>query len=815
MRVLLCLLLLFSLPGHAADPPTPPATAADQPPGDLSTTAIVERLDTVSNRLIEINEYLRKPAPDLAGITVALPTKANEAKAALGTAPPTGSGQGDMVEMAAAAQKLRDLDRIFTRWRVRLQEEITRLDPWQTELRTDADFLRETTRGSGSTGTGSGAGGIDHMPDALHSRLRSMADSLAATQAPLRKRMDAVVAADVRVSTLQSALREFESQLDSARLGRQEKPLVATAPPLWKLPRDFSLPGGTARQAVALLWSGMKDFVQNSTREATAFGLIFAVLLVAMARLRRSITDRGATATDILLVRYPFAVTLLIWSLVGPLLTLPSLPVGIALLRGLVVIVVLWRILPVLVGAAELAPLRMLLALTILLLLQVTLLDGGWYARILMLLLGMITLLVFRWLARAVRSRDPAPAGHSQVFRRSIGLLAAVAPVVIAVGLIAEILGAGVLAQQTIFGIVLITVVLCIWLASDASLCSVLDAWVAGPGARWLRSVRHWPHAVQTWGHRVIRLLLVAAFVSLLPTVLPVLEPVWLDIGAWLTTPVSVGSVAVSVGHLFWFAISIVLALGVSRFIRFILDEDVLPRMTLATGAASAASRLIYYALVIGGILFSLAVAGVELSKLTLVISALGVGIGFGLQSIVNNFVSGLMLAFERPVRDGDWITLDGSGGQTTGRVTMIGLRATRLRTADGAEVIVPNANLVTSEVINWTLTDRARRIEIAVGVDYTSDPDEVHALLREAIRDLPGVAAHPEPVTAFQGFGASSLDFKLLLWTDDIDDRLDVENAARARVLDGLRKANINLPFPQLDLWVRDRGPAPSGSGS
>ncbi len=800
VRVILCLLLILSLPGRAAEEgqQTPPP---ETPPETVSTTAIVQRLDAVSSRLIEINEYLRKPAHELAGITLALPAKASEAEAALGTTPTASLAQGDMVEMAAAAQKLRNLDRIFAKWRTRLQEEIDHLDPWRTELRADADFLRETAQPAAKD---------DAIPDVLRSRLLSLADSLEATRTPLRKRMDVVVAADVRVGALQSSLREFETQLDSARLGRQEKLLVVTTPPLWKLPPNFAPPVANARQNLAFLWSGIHDFVQNSTRALTIFGLIFVALLVAIARLRRSIVERGATATDMLLTHYPFAVVVLIWSLVGPLLTLAPLPMGIALLRGLLAIAVLWRILPALVSTPELAPLRALLALAVALLLQLSLMDSGWYARAVILVLGVAMLLLFRWLGRVVRSIDQTSSGGSWLFRRLIRLLATVAPVVITVGLIAEVLGVGVLAQQTIVGMVLMSLALCIWLATDASLCSVLDAWVAGPGARWFRSVRNWPAAVQAWGRRVIRLLLAVAFITLLPTVLPVLEPIWLDVGVWLTTPVSVGSVDVSVGHLFWFAISIVLALAIARFIRFLLDEDVLPRLPLATGAASAASRLIYYALVITGIIFALAAAGVELTKLTLVISALGVGIGFGLQNIVNNFVSGLILAFERPLRDGDWITL----GQTTGRVTMIGLRATRLRTADGAEVIVPNANLVSNELTNWTLSDRTRRIELAVGVDYSSDPTEVQALLLDAVKDLPGVSTHPKPMTVFQGLGASSLDFKLLLWTDDLDDRMAVESAARTLVLTRLRAAHVNLPFPQLDLWVRDRGPPPSATG-
>ena len=197
---------------------------------------------------------------------------------------------------------------------------------------------------------------------------------------------------------------------------------------------------------------------------------------------------------------------------------------------------------------------------------------------------------------------------------------------------------------------------------------------------------------------------------------------------------------------------------------------------------------------------------GVDITNLAILAGALSVGIGFGLQSIVNNFVSGLILAFERPVREGDQITL----GQTTGRVDLIGLRATRIRTPDGAEVSVPNASLISGELTNWTLSDRARRIDVTVGVDYASDPVRVEAVLLESIRDLPGLAAHPAATTVFRGFGASALDFSLLLWTSDLDDRLAVESAARVRVLSALRKAGIGIPFPRLDVRLQESGILP-----
>ena len=828
IRMALLLLIIWASLAPAQDvavpeSPTPPTDAAPAAapapiPASVptSTAELVQRLDDVNRRLVEINDYLRKPAPELAGIAVALPGKTEEAERVLGAvraADPTGA---DLLELSAVLQKLGNLDRIFTKWRARLQEEIALLDPWRAQLRSDAGFMREAADPvQPGPQLGTTDPGADALPDALRGRLRELAGSIETTRDPLRKRLDVVVGADVRVGELQNALRELQGQLNATRLDRQEQPLAITAPPLWKLPSSLRQPLELMRQNVTTLRAGILDYVEARPAQVTVFALILVVLLIAVARLRRSILARENLAgnslagntkaeADELLTRYPFAVTLLVWVLLGPFLLLPELPLGLTLLRGLLATGLLWRILPALVTPAEARPVQGLLLLALAFLTQIIVLGDDWYGRFLTVVLGVVALLVFRQLAR----RSTAEAGGQPLFRRAIHGVAVLAPAIVAVGLVAEIVGARSLGQQAIGGIVFVSLALCTLLATDAILRSALDAWVGGPGARWLRGVRNWPEAIRTWGRRAIRLVLFITFLNLLPNILPVLEPLWAFVGGLLTTPVAFGSIQLSLGDLLWFFIGIGLALAVARFVRFVLDEDVLPRMPLAMGAASAASRLIYYALVIVGILFALAASGVELSKLTLVISALGVGIGFGLQNIVNNFVSGLILAFERPVREGDQITL----GQTTGRVDLIGLRATRIRTPEGAEVSVPNANLISGELTNWTLSDRARRIDVTVGVDYASDPVRVEEVLLESIRDLPGLAERPAAMTVFRGFGASALDFSLLLWTNDLDDRLAVESAARVRVLSALRKAGIGIPFPRLDVRLQDSeiGPGP-----
>jgi small-conductance mechanosensitive channel len=214
----------------------------------------------------------------------------------------------------------------------------------------------------------------------------------------------------------------------------------------------------------------------------------------------------------------------------------------------------------------------------------------------------------------------------------------------------------------------------------------------------------------------------------------------------------------------------------------------------------SSIASLSYYALLLLGLLVALSAAGFDVSQLTLLLGALGVGIGFGLQNVVGNFVAGLVLMFERPIRPGDVIEIPG----TSGTVSAIGLRATRLRTFDGAEVVVPNGTLLGGNLTNWTLADRRRRVEVPVGVAYGSKPAQVIDLLRGTAAATPGVATTPPPFVWFTGFGASSLDFLVRAWCDDYDASFALRSELVRRIHDALDQAGIAIPFPQQDLHLR-----------
>ncbi len=250
-------------------------------------------------------------------------------------------------------------------------------------------------------------------------------------------------------------------------------------------------------------------------------------------------------------------------------------------------------------------------------------------------------------------------------------------------------------------------------------------------------ALRVWPlSALQMVAHhrellerRVFRLLIWGAVMGWLVrylSYLGLLDPAWSLAQALLATKLERGSIAISIGNVLEFVLTVWLAYLLSRFLRFVLQEDVYPRIDLAPGLSYAASSLLNYIILALGFVAALGVLGVDFSKVSLLAGAFSVGIGFGLQSVVNNFVSGLILLFERPIHVGDTVEV----GTLQGIVRRIGIRASVLHTRQGADIIVPNSQLVTEKVTNWTLSDKLRRVDLPVGVNYGANPKKVVDLL-------------------------------------------------------------------------------------
>lgn len=256
---------------------------------------------------------------------------------------------------------------------------------------------------------------------------------------------------------------------------------------------------------------------------------------------------------------------------------------------------------------------------------------------------------------------------------------------------------------------------------------------------------------------------------------------------------ISVGLVIVSVGILYG-------AFLVSWILQKLLVDEVLVTRRMEMGVRVSIGRLVHYVLIFVGFVLALLVLGFEFTKLTILLSALGVGIGFGLQAVVNNFISGLILLFERPVRVGDYIEFGGNWSE----IKRIGLRATTVQTFDHADVIIPNGDLINNQVTNWTLSNRLVRIHIPVGVAHGSDVSLVMNTLMTCAAVNPKVAKTPAPYVLFLNFGESSLDFELRVWAVDADEMLFAKSELLEEIDRSFRQAGIVIAFPQRDLHLR-----------
>jgi len=251
------------------------------------------------------------------------------------------------------------------------------------------------------------------------------------------------------------------------------------------------------------------------------------------------------------------------------------------------------------------------------------------------------------------------------------------------------------------------------------------------------------------------------------------------------------GAIAISLSDVLAFILTVCLAFIASSLIRFILEEDVYPRLRLSRGLPYIISSLLHYTVLFVGFLLAVSALGVDLNRITILAGAFGVGLGFGLQGLVNNFVSGLIVLFERPIHVGDSIRL----GDVIGRVQRIGIRSTTVRTPEGAEVIVPNASLVAEKVTNWTHAGHRRRVDTQVGVAYGNAPDKVLELLRAVAALQPGIITTPPPVALLLGFGSIALNFELRAWTNRPEQWIEVRSELNVAVYAALQAAGIEIP--------------------
>ncbi|MFN3997811.1 mechanosensitive ion channel family protein [Algoriphagus sp.] len=255
------------------------------------------------------------------------------------------------------------------------------------------------------------------------------------------------------------------------------------------------------------------------------------------------------------------------------------------------------------------------------------------------------------------------------------------------------------------------------------------------------------------------------------------------------------------------FTFKSVLLFGALIYVAFILSNNIAYFATIKdqqqasnrTKRLGSSVLLIRLGVFIIGFFIAATAANIPLDNITIVLGALSVGIGFGLQTIINNLVSGIILAFERPIQIGDDIEV----GSLTGKVKEVGIRASKIQGYDGSEIIVPNGDLLSQHLINWTLSDKRRRVELLIGVAYSSDMAMVESLIQEAL-DQDTISKTPAPRILMQTFGDNSVDFRVLFWVDDMDTWLQVRHQVMSAIYASFLENGIEIPFPKRDVYLK-----------
>ncbi len=265
----------------------------------------------------------------------------------------------------------------------------------------------------------------------------------------------------------------------------------------------------------------------------------------------------------------------------------------------------------------------------------------------------------------------------------------------------------------------------------------------------------------------------------------------------FLKEPRSLGEITFTFGSISIFIALIWLSMLIARLVTFIFKDDGSSSGKTKGGSWILMLRLAIYSV---GFLLAIGAAGIQLDKLTIVIGALGVGIGFGLQTIVNNLISGIILAFEKPIQVGDIIDI----GNRMGEVKEIGIRSSRISTFEGSDIIVPNGDLLSQQLVNWTHSNLSKRNDILVGVAYGSDLGKARAAIEKALTEKESMLNNPEPIILVNDFGDNSVNFKVLFWARSMAEAGILKSEVLSDIYKNFNEDGIEIPFPQTDLHIR-----------
>ena len=624
---------------------------------------------------------------------------------------------------------------------------------------------------------------------------RELVNDVLAAAADARKRVAARRSAVLSLqTTLNDAGTRIAAGLAKAQAANAEAVktlLVADSAPLWTAdgaPRpDFF---ARWRESAAGQWGQIRDFTRQHWELFALHGAIFAGLLGAMFWLRRRVARWTEEEPHLVraapIFRVPVATALALSFLLKGNIYAGMPPLFRALIGAVALV-------PVIIILRRVLDRRLGLVLYSL---------GVFYAADRLRLATAAFPATNRWifcaeLAGAIviflrltrLQRTVHPEGRASL-GRGIFALDALAILVLAAALGASVLGymrLGTLLGEAVLFSSYLAVVLFTLLRIVEGLIAIALRVRPITASRVVQQHRG---MVQDRVYRVFRAAAALLWAAVTLDRLQILQPILDASTAALDYRLPLGAVNLTLGRLLAFGLAVWASVLISRAVRFFLDEEVYDRVSLSPGLPYAISTMLNYAILVVGFLVALGMLGVDLTKITIVAGAFSVGLGFGLQNIINNFVSGIILLFERPIKVGDVIQI----GDAVGEVRRIGIRASIVRTRDGSDVILPNGNLISNQVTNWTYADRSRAVEIPLNIAGGEDPARVLRLLLDTVKAQPGAEDRPAPSVYITALTATGLSVVVRAWTEHYEDWIKVRSDLSAALATALAREQVKL---------------------
>ncbi len=637
-------------------------------------------------------------------------------------------------------------------------------------------------------------------PEATIERIDVVIALIDSVETELRDVAVVVLALQSNIAESRLTVDDASTAIETAQAGARGRIWQQDSPPIWVAMGEWRV--GSQLDSLQTPWKEnletLQRFSQNN-RDAITGHLAFLALLIALMvylRISRESWVGGGPeveAAESVIVR-PISVSIFL-AMIAARLFYPELPAVVNELSAVVLVLSTIPFFPRLLPPKARNPYYAIVGLFVIEQLANSIRDGSPTERAALLGLTSMLTACLVWL---VHPRGGASLNASHWWTASLRL-ARIGIAVLVGAMLANVLGY-VALTRLLNGATLAAVLAGVLLPGAVAVISAFAYVVFRTDlTSWVRSIHTNPDFV---AGRLAKLLGVGAalwWVVIILRNFQLLDLATAWVGIILSAGIERGTISIDVGDVLAFGFTIVAAVYASRLIRFVLQEDVLSRMRLPRGVPGAVNMLVHYAILLVGFTLAIAAAGIDLSRLAILAGAFGVGLGFGLQDIVNNFVSGLILAFERPIQVGDVIQLD----LIEGRVAHIGIRSSTVRGWDGADIIIPNAKLISGIVTNRTMMDNLRRVDARVGVSYDENPERVLEVLRGVPATVADLDERPEPIARFLGFGDSSMDFELRAWTTNGPEILRISTDLYTAVHKALKEAGINIPFPQRDLHV------------